>query len=387
MTLIASLKGRGQRLLARAVRSVAREELPSHPDTRHYLTFGSPEQLALPTPAAVETSNPQWLRDNLALWQGWWPAPFVCIVENARLLGSLYLGVTTRGEIILETTRTAGSRDLLWPKITRRTIWNRTSLAWRQPTLSADPVAPLFHASQDSYFHWFCDVLPVVEAVRQLEGATGKRVRFLVNRPMQSWQRDTLALLGVGESDVICWDGTSVSVPQLVVASVRTDGWTCLPSISALRWLRAQMMRAPLPDAPTPPLIYIQRRGRRRIRNEDQVTAFMASRGIVAVDLDRMSIVEQIGCFRHARLVVGSHGAGLTNLIFSERAQIVELFGPWKSLCYAAIAAGLGHGYAGVDLMPAVGFQNGAEGRDADFDVDLGRIQPVVDRALQRARL
>ena len=386
MSLVANLKVRGQRFLAKWPRSVTREELRSHPDVRDYVEFGSPERLVLPQPDAVETSNRQWLHDNLALWNPSWPAPFVCVVQHARLLGSLYLGVTRRGEVILETTRTAGSPDLLWPKITRRTIWNRATLAVNPPPLSADPIAPLFHASQDSYFHWFCDVLPVVEGVRQLEAATGTRARFLVSRPLQPWQRQTLALLGVGDDDIMCWDGSSVSIPRLVVVSVRTDGWTCLPSINALRWLRSEMMRASLPDVPTPPQIYIQRRGRRRIRNEGQVTAFMASRGIVPVALDGMPIVEQIQRFKRARLVVGSHGAGLTNLIFSERAQLVELFGPWKSLCYAAIAAGLGHGYDGVDLMPAVGFQKGADGRDADFDVDLSRLQPVVDRALERAR-
>jgi hypothetical protein len=385
MNLIATLKGRGQRFLARGARSIAREELPSHPDVRHYLEFGSPERLSLPTPAAVETSNPQWLRDNLALWKPSWPAPFVCIVQNARLLGSLYLGVTTRGEIILETTRTAGSRDLLWPKITRHTIRNRAALATTNPpVLSADPLAPLFHVSQDSYFHWFCDVLPVIEAVRQLEAATGTRARFLVSRPLQTWQRDTLALLGVSEADIICWDGSCAAVPQLVVASVRTDGWTCLPSINALRWLRDELMRAALPDVPTSPFLYIQRRNRRRIRNEDEVDAFMASRGIVPIDLDGLPIVEQMQRFKHARLVVGTHGAGLTNLIFSQAAQVVELFGPWKSLCYAAIAGGLGHGYAGVDLMPAVGFQKGAVGIVDDFDVDLRRRQPVIDSALER---
>jgi hypothetical protein len=99
------MKGRGQRLLARLARSVSREELRSHPDVREYLEFGDPEHLSLPAQTAVETSNPQWLRDNLALWKPSWPAPFVCVVRNARVLGSLYLGITSRGEVILETTR------------------------------------------------------------------------------------------------------------------------------------------------------------------------------------------------------------------------------------------------------------------------------------------
>ncbi len=386
--MVADLKGRGQRLLARLAKTVSREQLRSHHDVGEYLEFGAPEELALPTPAAVETSNMRWVRDNLALWKSSWPAPFVCVMNDARLLGSLYLGITSRGEVILETTRTAGSTKLLWPKITRHTLRNMLSLGTPgRPAWGADPIAPLFHASQDSYFHWFADVLPAIEAVRHLESASGLRVKFLVSRPLRRWQHDTLGLLGVGDADIVCWDGSCARVAKLVVSSVRTDGWTCLPSIAALRWIRDEMMRADVPDTATPPYIYIRRTGRRRISNEDEVTAFMESRNIVPLDLEGMPIVNQIQTFKQARLIVSSHGAGLTNLIFSDRAEVVELFGPWKSLCFAAIARGFGHGYVGVDLLPDVGFQDGDLGRGADFHVDLSRVQPVVDRAIERARL
>jgi hypothetical protein len=382
------VKGRGQRLLARLAKSVSREQLRSHPDVGEYLEFGAPEQLSLPLPTAVETSNAEWVRHNLALWKLSWPAPFVCVVNDARLLGSLYLGITSRGEVILETTRTAGSPDLLWPKITRHTLRNMLSLATTsQPPWAADPIAPLFHVSQDSYFHWFSDVLPAIEAVRHLESASGLRVKFLVSRPLRPWQKDTLALLGVSEPDIVCWDGSCVRVPRLVVSSVRTDGWTCLPSIASLRWIRTEMLRTAVPDAATPPYIYIRRTGRRKISNEEEMTAFMESRGIVPLDMEGIPIVSQIQMFKQARLIVGSHGAGLTNLIFCDRAEVVELFGPWKSLCFAAIARGFGHGYAAVDLLPEVGFQDGDLGRAADFHADLSRVRPAVDRAIERACL
>ena len=143
---------------------------------------------------------------------------------------------------------------------------------------------------------------------------------------------------------------------------------------------------AGVPEGATPPYIYVRRRGRRRITNEDEVSAFMESRGIVPIDMEGMPIVNQIQLFKQARLIVGSHGAGLTNLIFSDRTEVVELFGPWKSLCFAAIARGFGHGYAGVDLLPSAGFQDGDIGRASDFGVDLRRVRPIVDQAIERAR-
>jgi capsular polysaccharide biosynthesis protein len=111
----------------------------------------------------------------------------------------------------------------------------------------------------------------------------------------------------------------------------------------------------------------------------------MASRGIVAVDPETMTVAEQIRLFRGARLIVGSHGAGLTNMIFSDHASIVELFGPWKSLCYSAIAIGFGHDYSGIDLMPSAGFQAGDVGRSLDFHANIDVVRSALESALKTA--
>lgn len=381
------MKRHAQKLLAALPRVVPREALSSHPDVECYEEFGEPEVLSLPTPDLVLTTNPQWVLDNLALWKPSWPRPFVCAVSRARLIGRSFLGVTAAGEVVLETTRTAGSDDLLWPKVTRQTLWNYLS-TFRKPTLAfADGLwAPLFHVSQDSYFHWFCDVLPIVEAVRVIELRTGARVKFIVSRPLSGWQQETLALAGVDLQDVVCWNDDSAYVPRLVVASVRTDGWTCLPSIAALRWIRGQAISRTSGGTPLPPLIYIRRVGRRRVANDVAVTHLMESRGIVPVELESMTVVEQVRLFCGARLIVGSHGAGLTNIVFSDDAQIIELFGPWKSLCYAAIARGFGHRYVGLDMMPSAGFQQDASSRRLDFTVDVDMLASFVDGRLAKAR-
>jgi hypothetical protein len=379
-----------QQLLSRFAKVVPRESLRAHPDVDMFHEFGNPEDIALPSVRLVRTSNPQWMTDNLALWKPTWPRPFVCLIHDARLLGRVFLGVTRSGEIILETTRTAGDYDLLWAKITRQTLRNYFTAGDGDQSFTEGLWAPLFHSSQDSYFHWLTDVLPTLEAIRAFESHSGSRVRFIVSRPLAGWQRESLALMGVHDDDIYCWNGTSAIVKQLVVPSVRTDGWTCLPSIAGLRWVRDQIMSTLASDQVTasgsgPSHIYLKRSGRRRIANEDEVVALMASRGIVAVDPEAMTVAEQIRLFRGARLIVSSHGAGLTNMIFSEHARIVELFGPWKSLCYGAIAIGFGHDYSGIDLMPSAGYQSGDIGRSLDFHADIDVVRSALDSALEAA--
>ena len=368
-------------------KAVSREALPFHPDVEFYEGFGRAENLLLPTADMIRPGNAAWIQANLALWKPTWPRPFVCVVRDARMVGRLYLGITRSTEVILETTRTAGSVELLWPKVTRQTLRNfMIMLTTTPPSLGEGFWAPLFHASQDIYFDWFIDVLPAVEAVRVLESRTGCRVKFIVSRPLWHWQRETLALLDVSDEDIVCWNGTCMRVPRLVVTSVRTDGWTSLPSIAGLRWIRDVMIRNAGEGEPTPPYIYISRSGRRRIENEDEVVAFMQSRGIVPVRLEQMSVAEQIQLFRGARLIVGAHGSGLTNIIFSDNAEVVELFGQWKSLCFGALALGFGHGYTGADTMPTMGFQIRVNDVDLDFPVDVELVRPVIDAALKKVR-
>jgi capsular polysaccharide biosynthesis protein len=54
--------------------------------------------------------------------------------------------------------------------------------------------------------------------------------------------------------------------------------------------------------------------------------------------LEDMSIVEQIRLFASARLVIGPHGAGLTNIIYCNHPALIELI-PYDQFRYGDYAA------------------------------------------------
>jgi capsular polysaccharide biosynthesis protein len=62
---------------------------------------------------------------------------------------------------------------------------------------------------------------------------------------------------------------------------------------------------------------------RRVMRNEMAVIEEMRRRGYEIVIPGSLSFTEQVRLFRSARLVVGPHGAGLTNVVFCEPGTIV----------------------------------------------------------------
>jgi hypothetical protein len=84
----------------------------------------------------------------------------------------------------------------------------------------------------------------------------------------------------------------------------------------------------------TPARLFISRRGARRPRNEDEITAMLGRRGFVRVYFEDLSVPLQWSMFRNAREIVAMHGAAMAAMVFQghgapgrEPARILELFG------------------------------------------------------------
>ena len=74
--------------------------------------------------------------------------------------------------------------------------------------------------------------------------------------------------------------------------------------------------------------VYISRNRatRRRISNETELVKCLEHFDFDVVYPEELSMAEQISVFRNASVIVTPHGAGLANIIFCERATIVEIF-------------------------------------------------------------
>ena len=63
--------------------------------------------------------------------------------------------------------------------------------------------------------------------------------------------------------------------------------------------------------------VFIPRRGKRKLSNNDEVTAFLEERGFKTCYFEDYSIAEQWSIARNAKVVVALHGAALSSLAFS----------------------------------------------------------------------
>ena len=172
------------------------------------------------------------------------------------------------------------------------------------------------------YGHWLLDELPRLLA---LPRGAAERVIAHATQPF-----GRLALEHRG------WSGEAVlpaardlhfQCEQLLVPSL--VGTVVEPARRALDRIGAFASAFHTAQSPWGERIYLtrERARRRRVSNETELWAELETFGFVKVRLEELSWPEQINAFRHAKVVVAPHGAGLANLVFcGPGTRVVELF-------------------------------------------------------------
>lgn len=189
------------------------------------------------------------------------------------------------------------------------------------------------------YYHWFLDCLPRIFAAEHHLETTGQPCCFLVPAQLAPWQEESLHRLGYGSSDRILRHSpqrhANIRTPCLIAASShRHQHATRAPfdalSPATIRQLRSRLC-SPIdegnhPDLPRKIFITRNRASSRRLLNTEAISSHLQARGFSSIDLEGLSLSEQIALFQHASHIVAVHGAGLTNLLYAREASVLEIF-------------------------------------------------------------
>jgi capsular polysaccharide biosynthesis protein len=97
--------------------------------------------------------------------------------------------------------------------------------------------------------------------------------------------------------------------------------------------------------------IYISRKFARfrRVINEDELVPILEKFGFKVCYFESMNFQEQVKLVSGAEIILGMHGAGMTNMIFMpEGRQVVEFIigGKGHNNCYYSMANSMGHKYS-----------------------------------------
>lgn len=129
----------------------------------------------------------------------------------------------------------------------------------------------------------------------------------------------------------------------------------------------------------SPPLrLYLSRRNAntRHISNERELIHGLQKRGFQICMPEMMTLPQQIELFKQADFVVGPHGAGLANILFSSAIDVLELFGSESiTTHYYLLAKSLGHSYKYLSFKSS-------DYIDDSFYADADDIFASVDETL-----
>ncbi|TPX78102.1 hypothetical protein CcCBS67573_g00628 [Chytriomyces confervae] len=104
-------------------------------------------------------------------------------------------------------------------------------------------------------------------------------------------------------------------------------------------------------------IVYVQRKGGvRSFANEDQVCAYLSERfgNRLLIHTGGEGLLRQVAVFAKARVVVGNHGAGLTNFMFTQPGAVLVTIpkDPMVDFCFANMVAGMGERHFVVSEIP-----------------------------------
>ncbi|TKX66099.1 DUF563 domain-containing protein [Halorubrum sp. SP9] len=270
-------------------------------------------------------------------------------VQNANIVGPS--GLTVTPDNTYTFANALDSRSLLARQIASSVSSGVFPSYSDKPTSQIDLAVSLTGPWSTGFFHWFAEYLPRLEGVRHFESVTGEKPTVIIPNNPPDWLIDSVSLLGFESDRIVEWSGGRVAVDRLIVPEVRhipvQQGYIHDPF--GIEWVGQQLRENVSPSTQRwPSRVYISRddADERRVVNETQVVRLLEDYGFSRVILSNLSLAEQIVLFYQADVVIGPHGAGLLNAVYSEDVQVIEIFGDYRNACYYTMSGLEGISYA-----------------------------------------
>ena len=189
----------------------------------------------------------------------------------------------------------------------------------RRSTTYYNRIVLLWSHHWSTYYHWLIDVAPKIAAAKTYFGSEVDKVTFVYPRLLTSYETETIEMLGIGLDQFINpHDIGKVKGNQIFALPLQ--GWCAVSP--RIHQFRQALILSGCPRR----RIYVSRSGRRRIVNERALFSMLEAHGFEFIPDVSRSLADQIELFGSATHIVSPHGAGLSNILWSQdHSKILEL--------------------------------------------------------------
>ncbi len=273
------------------------------------------------------------------------------------------------------------------------------------------------------YYHWMVDILPKLGLLEKAGISLEEIDHFIVRSIHSEFQRSTLQALGIPLSRIYSVNqnpeffaetiihvryynmmgmGMQPFVPEFLKSSFSPQLQETIVerSFPLVERIRSKLRSKGKTSRKISMIkrLYISRpKGvRRGVSNNDEVEAFLETRGFTSLAMEGLSVTEQAKLLSAAEIVVSPHGGGLTNLVFcNPGTKVIELFGehifPYyyglSNVCdldYYAYVQNEEDIYRVIDAKIANEHgSNRGRTRLKSFRVDLNKLGIILDQICQ----
>jgi capsular polysaccharide biosynthesis protein len=221
-----------------------------------------------------------------------------------------------------------------------------------------------------NHFHWISQAIPAIYS-----SMLGGRDRILALPPLNDHQEESLELLGNSRTPRITLERKKAYMLPRAEYNRFLNGGGAFAYLQREKEAFQRMAKTAGQARNGPRRIYVARTdaSRRRMVAEDDLIRILLARGFHIVTPGVLSFAEQVRLFAGANLVVGIHGAGLTNIVFCHPGTLVYEILPahYTNACFCNLAYNCGLRYW------ADAFESEGTGVPVlrDWNVDLAFVQ------------
>jgi hypothetical protein len=213
------------------------------------------------------------------------------------------------------------------------------------PVLSGDYMV-FYNPNLQNYYHWLVEGILSLHMLCKIRK---ERSRIVLPAGLGQVSKlqyvESLKLFGFGDIELTFSEAPIVRLERATWIATAADPLEDWPEhiLSEFQSLVASSV-AP---AGGHQRLYVEREHLRQVENAAEVRAFLEHAGFKTIRLEGMPLLEQVRLFATAEFVVGPHGAGLANLLFTPPSARVIEFMPANEMrpFFWLISSKIGHEY------------------------------------------